>query len=340
MNTTAYNYSPHAMESLTTWARWLERNRMPKAAETTRELLKALKDSVKFMLPKGGKLFDSHLPTPGEMELFKLPYPVVAAEFPAQRTESDDIQSTYNSNICSKRIALALDIDARGQSDYCQFQDFPSGYTGATLIWPIDFHDNIQAWRPSWCGILEFRGYPLEKPGAWQKQALMEEKREMNNPFLRLSPFVLQRDLFLLGEIGENQVKFLESQNMSVHYSGIGDTQAESTAIRQMCSVLNCSNIRAQSLAAPRNLNKKREKKGKSPFFEYKVLEVDGTPGGLKSPHGGGSHASPRVHIRRGHIRHLPTHNVWVQACVVGDKKNGVIHKDYRVCTLPSLNAP
>lgn len=34
----------------------------------------------------------------------------------------------------------------------------------------------------------------------------------------------------------------------------------------------------------------------------------------------GSSHSGPGVHLRRGHIRRLKTKNVWVNACVVGNK--------------------
>lgn len=45
----------------------------------------------------------------------------------------------------------------------------------------------------------------------------------------------------------------------------------------------------------------------------------------------GGTHASPRVHLRRGHFRTCKSGvRVWVQPCVVGSK-HGMIHKDYRL---------
>ena len=46
---------------------------------------------------------------------------------------------------------------------------------------------------------------------------------------------------------------------------------------------------------------------------------------------GGGTHASPRVHLRRGHIRKIADgRTVWVQACVVGSK-HGMVLKDYKL---------
>lgn len=97
-----------------------------------------------------------------------------------------------------------------------------------------------------------------------------------------------------------------------------------------LLNALSCSNIEIVDFAkAPEKLNKKRASKSKPPIFTYKTLAISG--GRSKTSHLGGSHSSPRVHLRRGHIRRLPDKNVWVNACVVGDKSKGIVHKDYAV---------
>lgn len=46
----------------------------------------------------------------------------------------------------------------------------------------------------------------------------------------------------------------------------------------------------------------------------------------------GGSHSSPRWHLRRGHWRHLANgHRVFVRQCEVGDAERGGVVKDYTV---------
>jgi len=50
------------------------------------------------------------------------------------------------------------------------------------------------------------------------------------------------------------------------------------------------------------------------------------------TPPQGGSHASPRWHIRRGHWRQLANgRRVFVRPCEVGDPTRGGIVKDYAV---------
>lgn len=95
--------------------------------------------------------------------------------------------------------------------------------------------------------------------------------------------------------------------------------------------VIGCSNVELTDNKPPAALNKKRAKAGKLPLFEYKTLVLKVGKGSARSADGGGTHASPRVHLRRGHVRRIDaTRRVWVQSCVVGSK-HGMVAKDYRV---------
>jgi hypothetical protein len=95
--------------------------------------------------------------------------------------------------------------------------------------------------------------------------------------------------------------------------------------------VLGCSNVTTVDVPAPEPLNKKRAKKGAAPILTYKTLHlVVPTENGPRA-NLGGTHSSPRVHLRRGHVRQIQAgRRVWVQACVVG-AKHGVVHKDYAI---------
>lgn len=96
-------------------------------------------------------------------------------------------------------------------------------------------------------------------------------------------------------------------------------------------AVLACSNVETRDIPASAALNARREARGKLPIHSHKVLVLKAGQKGATTS-GGGTHASPRVHLRRGHIRRLPTASVWVQPCVVGDKARGVVTKSYLVC--------
>lgn len=88
-----------------------------------------------------------------------------------------------------------------------------------------------------------------------------------------------------------------------------------------MLGILSCSNAPIEKIAPPAKLNKKRVKSGKAPIPTYRTLHISdhtsrGT-GGSK-----GSHASPKAHWRRGHIRNQPTAKgiirKWIKPTIIG----------------------
>lgn len=101
----------------------------------------------------------------------------------------------------------------------------------------------------------------------------------------------------------------------------------EIMAVIQMVAALACRNVTQRVCSPDAALQKKRAKNGRLPLYSYRILEID--EGRAASGEMHGTHSSPRVHLRRGHIRRLPDRNVWVNACVVGNKAMGMVAKDY-----------
>lgn len=98
-------------------------------------------------------------------------------------------------------------------------------------------------------------------------------------------------------------------------------------------AVLACTNVEKQENKPPKFINAKRIKKGKIPFFSYWTLHLKQP--GRESSVVGRSHASPRLHLRRGHIRRLPNgKSVWVIHCLVGNKSAGIVQKDYSLAKI------
>lgn len=106
-------------------------------------------------------------------------------------------------------------------------------------------------------------------------------------------------------------------------------------AFRMVCAVLLKLAEQSQTAYKPiptdSFINRKRASKGKSPIsFDWHTVEIG--PKQVKNAPQGGSHASPRLHDRRGHWRSLRSgKQVWVKACKVGDASKGVVFKDYRL---------
>ena len=109
-------------------------------------------------------------------------------------------------------------------------------------------------------------------------------------------------------------------------------TQQIYVSLRSLNALLACNNVDIASVPAPKAKGLGRRKR-ELLKFEYKILTVRGKRQfGDGSPATSGSHASRRLHTRRGHVRKLPTGaTTWVTQCLVGDSSKGVIRKDYRV---------
>ncbi len=101
--------------------------------------------------------------------------------------------------------------------------------------------------------------------------------------------------------------------------------------IASSIEVFSCSNIVTIEHKPPKLINEKRKKKGKPPFFSYRTLHISGETSS-NEPSVKGTHTSPRLHLRRGHIRQLSDgRRVWVTSCLVGDKSKGFAAHDYKV---------
>ncbi len=77
-------------------------------------------------------------------------------------------------------------------------------------------------------------------------------------------------------------------------------------------------------------LQKARARRGKAPLFSYWTLILR-TPPSSTTDSLGGTHASPRTHLRRGHLRRLRSGKVvQVKPTTVRGETPGIVLKDYR----------
>lgn len=108
-------------------------------------------------------------------------------------------------------------------------------------------------------------------------------------------------------------------------------TMIQILTVARAIEVFSCSNVILANNPPPKLINQKRIKKGKVPFFEYKTLHVKQNKL-EKNETKKGTHNSPRLHLRRGHIRNLfDGRKIWITSCLVGNKEKGMVIKDYKV---------
>lgn len=103
--------------------------------------------------------------------------------------------------------------------------------------------------------------------------------------------------------------------------------------ILELIEALSCRNVTTEPLEKiDQRVNERRVKDGKLPIYETKVLTLKVNETVKQGGKTGFSHASPRQHLRRGHIRRHPTAgNIWVNNCVVGSAEKGFIEKQYKI---------
>lgn len=107
------------------------------------------------------------------------------------------------------------------------------------------------------------------------------------------------------------------------------ESAMEIAAVADFCAAMACTNVSTDIIRPNREA---RAARPASTLFDYHVLMIRAGAEHQTSEDKGGTHASPRTHLRRGHIRRLAWGpRVWVNSCVVNPSAIGTVNKDYRV---------
>ncbi len=283
-------------------------------AATARETILLLNKAEKFILPEWGRIFDTE-----EWKLVqdvkyatRLPYPVIACEFPAPY-HGDYSKLVKNVEApSSKRIALAAEYEAL--ISLCpdilgpMAEKFPGDPRGFYIL-PVCFADGADVWTPPPVTMFMPRG---------GNEALMKSQAG------HIAILPLGREAYTY---------YPEDQRSS---RAARDCADEALAICHLMTALSLDKGRHETLPAPEKLNRKRAKKGRVPLFEYKVLDIvaDVLHQRKETAHerSSGHHSSPRMHTRRGHVRRLASgQTTWVRNAIIGKPGHGQIIKQYAV---------
>lgn len=152
------------------------------------------------------------------------------------------------------------------------------------------------------------------------------------------STTLINRDPSMLFEdTPKGTTVFLETYEGASHDPKIdhADVKDEAEAVISLMNALACSNVSSQTVAPSRTLRAVSASRGRriDELDTYHVLMVE-VPGKANGSRGdaNGSHASPREHVRRGHIRRLDGKSIWVNSTVVNAGKTvGKVEKHYQV---------
>jgi len=327
------NYCAHAIEQLKSDAKAMQ-TKVPASAQVMLNLIELLQSSVKFILPNCCNLIDPQDLRQSHLDLLKLPYPLIALEAPWELEGDDQIEEIPTSP-STKRIALCWEAQSNILEPITGLKSILNTFPqGGVFVVPIYWSQDFQRWNIAMGGsfipydneIGDFMNDPnLNHASRVAAQALTQSGRASpRHKAFRAEPFALLPEIFekCVNSLGKEQA-----------YSRIIlDAHDEASMLVQTCAVLNCSNITTADIEAPKFLNKKRREKGKQPFFSYKVLQLCEEKSQQASGMGGGTHVSPRTHLRRGHLRRLENKTVWVKPAMVNaGAKHGIVVKDYAV---------
>jgi len=111
---------------------------------------------------------------------------------------------------------------------------------------------------------------------------------------------------------------------------------AHALLILKFLNALQCRNVQIDR-TEPRKPSKKLPALA---FDSYHILTIAQQGSGRSSGGAGGSHRSPREHLRRGHIRTYESgYSIWINAMVVNPgQKAGKVEKDYRFASHRTSN--
>lgn len=327
------NYSAHAIEELRGIA-MLYKRFAPQSAIAMERLIGLLQESVKFLLPNCCDIIDPEDLKQSHIDMARLPYPCVAFESSYER-QDDIVQiGDFDQSPATKRIALCWEAVPGYEIVPGLYKILDMYPEGGVFVVPIYWGPKDAKWTAALGGSFfpynnRLRKVPIDGTlpiSQIANSALMEAGLGKSNAMQYLcEPFYLFPELF---DHAVEQFGSIEKAYASISI----DSRDETMALIQACSVMNCANVATSEIHASSALNKKRTANGKQPFFTYKVLEITEERKETKKGVGGLDHSSPRMHLRRGHLRRLENKAVWVRPALINaESTSGAVFKDYAI---------
>lgn len=259
------------------------------------QLLHAAQRAVKFVLPDNGRIFDSKFK--GLPSILKLPYPAILIEYrcTASGGLAEELFGSIATESAPKRIVYAEQMDG-------------GILVAATVAYEKDGKD---LWH-----VLPYYAEILNDQNISGDEIIQNPPEGLNH-----------------GKITGVYSRFADMGGMAKKVFGDAwenhaytDMFDEVSAVLSLIEALSCKNVGVEMLPA-RKVNKSALKRNAMEFDDYHILTV--TSSGSTGESRGGTHRSPREHLRRGHIRRLESGNIWVNSTVVNAGTKGKIHKVY-----------
>ncbi|MCC5611010.1 hypothetical protein LC612_30735 [Nostoc sp. CHAB 5834] len=330
----ALNYTTQAMEDIGELALVYKKNGNSSTAESLGQVMRLMGEAVKFNLPDHGELVALDHLDDAFSELVRLPFDAVCLEAPFPSVDNVyEKEGNFEESLSTRRISFAWSSNlAARYPGLCSFGPRKGFYVAS-----VYYSDNFKSWLicpttnfiPDCPSISINSTLPSEGYAGREYEHLVERglvKPNTSNYECYASVMLPELVSLLIQTMGSN-VDAMARLSM--------DLRDETATAIGFCLTVNTSNVGRKALDVPEKLNKKRLNNGKPPFFETWVLDLNrptkGKPVAAQSEAGDIGRLSPRLHLRRGHIRRLDGKTVYVRAATVGSATAGVVDKVYRI---------
>jgi hypothetical protein len=203
----------------------------------------------------------------------------------------------------NKRITLVMD-----RQEFCKQNniELPVGSAGGYVISTLMYHEELKTWG--------LGAYSLKTT-----KPIIALKEDSGGYWgLECSIFDLAAQDEILDPKKGNEI--------------VGEFFADVNVLVQVCTALRAGARTVSHVERSPTRRAKFASQGAGGIV-YKTLVMPGDKqyDGIPSAATGGTHASPRHHFRRGHIRQLPTGALtWVRHCLVGSRESGEVLKTYK----------
>lgn len=311
------NFAAHCLDAFATMVGPVRRE-MPDLGLLMEHAMAVLRAAPKFQLPEGGRLVDGAA-VERMLPRAKLPFPVVALEYPGV---VEPHKLTQRQVKARKRITIVAELREGVPKELGQLgRGIPPGSRPALVVMCFYLAEPTHnEYAPIWTlvpGAIEIALDQSMIHGAdaglydTGLRGVTPSPKELRTTLGLTAQSLLIPPSFAHGVGGLHEA----SQHV------LADLNDEAWTAISFAVMTSCANVHIETSAAPTRLNQKREKAGKTPFFPVNFLTVGETgyvARKLGCAQAGSTHASPRTHLRRGHVRQLDDQrSVWIEATVV-----------------------
>lgn len=328
------NYSTHCLENWSENFDHLEPGDAdPLLLAIIRSLAKVIAGAPKFQLSDGGRPMNDEKSITRMFSSLRLPFPCVVLEYAAiGPVSAKEVTS-------SKRLAIVWDLQHGSPAIFTTLTAKSLSARPGLLVQSVSYVNSHDIWMPI-MGMIEIDTQsPVSKIDDFDEagneffKELVEHRieRDGNKPLISYPVTVYPTHPAIFDQVE------MPSQVTDVLIADSGDEVLSAISFGALTA---CANVTSEVIKAPALLNKKRLAKNKTPFFDVRILAVEdggyspSTAQGKSTATGG--HASPRTHLRRGHIRKLPEKVIWVNAALVNPGSDSLKTPTYKLNTKAS----